>query len=183
MNKEKTYILQKDLPDGSKAGDEYKWLGDPYCYFKNITRSGMNVWIKKIVENNPEWWKLKEEEKPVVVDEVVNFPNEVHFHIKGEWYQVSRERLAEILIAESKGFICIVDEDHVWFRDDEVLKLRQEAFEAARDSAATGIDGFTFEQSLAAIKNDPRYPKQTNEHNALADAKWNKELYKFLTKL
>ena len=24
------------------------------------------------------------------------------------------------------------------------------------------------------------YPKQTNEHNALADAKWNFELYKFL---
>jgi hypothetical protein len=27
------------------------------------------------------------------------------------------------------------------------------------------------------------YPKQTNEHNALADAKWNKELYDFLNKL
>ena len=24
------------------------------------------------------------------------------------------------------------------------------------------------------------YPKQTNEHNALADARWNYELYKFL---
>lgn len=29
----------------------------------------------------------------------------------------------------------------------------------------------------------PNYPKQTNEHNALADAKWNYELYKFLNKL
>lgn len=27
------------------------------------------------------------------------------------------------------------------------------------------------------------YPKQTNEHNALADARWNKELYKFLQSL
>ena len=27
------------------------------------------------------------------------------------------------------------------------------------------------------------YPKQTNEHNALADAKWNFELYKFLKTL
>ena len=27
------------------------------------------------------------------------------------------------------------------------------------------------------------YPKQTNEHNALADAKWNYKLYKFLNKL
>jgi hypothetical protein len=31
------------------------------------------------------------------------------------------------------------------------------------------------------IRNLPYYPKQTDEHNALADAKWNKELYKFLT--
>lgn len=30
------------------------------------------------------------------------------------------------------------------------------------------------------IKDHPLYPKQTNEHNALADAKWNKELYEFL---
>lgn len=27
------------------------------------------------------------------------------------------------------------------------------------------------------------YPKQTNEHNALADARWNYELYKFLKTL
>ena len=27
------------------------------------------------------------------------------------------------------------------------------------------------------------YPKQTNEHNALADARWNKELHKFLNEL
>ncbi len=33
---------------------------------------------------------------------------------------------------------------------------------------------------LSNIKNHPNYPKQTNEHNALADAKWNLELYKFL---
>jgi hypothetical protein len=32
------------------------------------------------------------------------------------------------------------------------------------------------------IKESGNYPKQINEHNALADAKWNFELYKFLTK-
>ena len=31
------------------------------------------------------------------------------------------------------------------------------------------------------MSNHLDYPKQTNEHNALADAKWNFELYKFLT--
>jgi hypothetical protein len=33
------------------------------------------------------------------------------------------------------------------------------------------------------IQDHPNYPKQTNEHNALADAKWNKELYRFLISL
>jgi hypothetical protein len=33
------------------------------------------------------------------------------------------------------------------------------------------------------IKNHPQYPKQTNEHNALADARWNKELHNFIKSL
>jgi hypothetical protein len=33
------------------------------------------------------------------------------------------------------------------------------------------------------IKEHKNYPKQTNEHNALVDAKWNKELYNFLKSL
>lgn len=37
------------------------------------------------------------------------------------------------------------------------------------------------ESWLKSVKNHPQYPKQTNEHNALADAKWNYELYKFIT--
>ena len=41
----------------------------------------------------------------------------------------------------------------------------------------------TFEVGLEKLTTDTRYPKQSNEHNALADAKWNKELYKFLNKI
>lgn len=37
-----------------------------------------------------------------------------------------------------------------------------------------------FEERLECLKNHPDYPKQENEHNALADAKWNLELYNFL---
>lgn len=33
------------------------------------------------------------------------------------------------------------------------------------------------------LKNHPDYPKQENEHNALADAKWNFELYQFLQRI
>jgi hypothetical protein len=33
---------------------------------------------------------------------------------------------------------------------------------------------------LQDVKKHPNYPKQTNEHDALADARWNKKLYEFL---
>lgn len=34
---------------------------------------------------------------------------------------------------------------------------------------------------LKSVKSHPDYPKQQNEHNALADAIWNAELYKFIS--
>jgi hypothetical protein len=42
--------------------------------------------------------------------------------------------------------------------------------------------GYNFDEkgNSYKIQNHTDYPKQTNEHNALADAKWNFELYKFL---
>jgi len=36
---------------------------------------------------------------------------------------------------------------------------------------------------VETIKSTTNYPKQINEHNALADARWNYELYKFLMEL
>jgi len=50
------------------------------------------------------------------------------------------------------------------------------------------VKGFTNLKSfLELVKGqglvDKTYPKQTNKHNALADAKWNKELYEFINNL
>ena len=44
------------------------------------------------------------------------------------------------------------------------------------------INNYSLAAKIELMKTQPDYPKQTNEHNALADAKWNYELYKFLTK-
>ncbi len=38
----------------------------------------------------------------------------------------------------------------------------------------------TMDDALKIIKGNEAYPKQNNEHHALADAKWNKALYNFL---
>ena len=51
------------------------------------------------------------------------------------------------------------------------------------DLKAVSSDNFLNPDWLSDIKNHPDYPKQTNEHNALADARWNRELHKFLESL
>lgn len=40
-----------------------------------------------------------------------------------------------------------------------------------------------FEEMLNMYKEDKSYPRQSNEHDALSDAKWNYELYKFIQKI
>lgn len=40
--------------------------------------------------------------------------------------------------------------------------------------------GMTFDEALADIKTWDTFPTQENEHNALDDAKWNKNLYDFI---
>jgi len=53
------------------------------------------------------------------------------------------------------------------------------------DSSIRGKLGpeFSLKRKLEIMKGCNNYPKQTNEHNALADAKWNKALYEFLNSL
>lgn len=43
------------------------------------------------------------------------------------------------------------------------------------------ISDWTLTQKLTFIKSHKAYPKQTNEHHALADAQWNKELFYFIS--
>lgn len=56
------------------------------------------------------------------------------------------------------------------------------------DSKATkepiyALTGYTLEDALKHIKARENYPKNKNEHHALADAKFDRDLYKFLMKL
>lgn len=43
--------------------------------------------------------------------------------------------------------------------------------------------GTIVKENVSLLKGNKFYPQQENEHNALADAKWNYELYKFLQSL
>lgn len=41
----------------------------------------------------------------------------------------------------------------------------------------------SLEDAIFYFENDPDYPKQTNEHNALSDAIWNRDLHNFLNNI
>jgi len=51
------------------------------------------------------------------------------------------------------------------------------------DEKAVGRMPLSLESNIDFIKKKPDYPKQSNEHNALDDAKWNRSFYRFLQKL
>lgn len=58
--------------------------------------------------------------------------------------------------------------------------LKQSLDEKSLKYSEQSIPFQSQEECLKNLKNRKDYPKQTNEHNALADARWNHELYKFL---
>lgn len=71
----------------------------------------------------------------------------------------------------------------------EIYREKNTPFENIQLQAAYDKAGGIFstmkmkslKESLEIIKNEPLYPRQENEHDALADARWNRNLYHFLT--
>ena len=45
------------------------------------------------------------------------------------------------------------------------------------------LDAIEEQSSCEVLKNHPNYPQQTNEHSAIHDARWNKQLHQFLKSL
>lgn len=85
-----------------------------------------------------------------------------------------------------KGFpkYCI---DLKQMLDEKVDSLKSSDFDKLFDSAKKELalqQDLSFEKKLNIIKNHhPDYPQQKHEHNALADALWNKKLHEFIKKL
>lgn len=62
----------------------------------------------------------------------------------------------------------------IWGNTNRSIKTIGKGQQQEKDKEAT------FNEKLSTLKKLAEYPKQTNEHNALADAKWNKKLHEFL---
>lgn len=66
----------------------------------------------------------------------------------------------------------------------QVMDNKAKTLSGRIDNINNRIVGYNnFKEQLAYIKCRPNYPKQTNEHSAIHDARWNKELYEFLQSL
>ena len=63
------------------------------------------------------------------------------------------------------------------------VDLKQTLDEKAKAIYNTPTSYCSYNSPQDKLVKHVRYPKQTNEHNALSDARWNFELYKFLNEL
>lgn len=167
MNKEKIYILQKDLPD-LKAGAEFRW--ELFNGVEHLYSSSHYSFAQSFILSKPDWFKLKEEEKPRVTRS--NYDEEsVFFYIndKGPSIKVDKERLAEILIAEEKGEVLLYKDWNVvtpqqvltkdlyeqehgvkLFTEKEMVEAKEKAFNAGRSV-------YPHKYSLVETTKDLRY--------------------------
>jgi hypothetical protein len=81
-----------------------------------------------------------------------------------------------------KGFpmYCIDLKQNI---DENIKELSNDYFTIRFGVKFNSLKGNFLDEKLHLIKDCKEYPKQTNEHNALADARWNFELYKFIQQL
>jgi hypothetical protein len=152
MNDRKIYILQKDLPD-YKAGEEFELTIDGYYTAKISCLDGIKgKWPPRYVENNPEWFKLKEEVNRAVIASWFTDNNSFYFTLLNGKdaplppYEISRSRLSEIIIAESKGDLYLDLDEYrreEFFTAQELLTSEEKAFHAGRSYKTLHIDSIS----------------------------------------
>lgn len=109
-----TYILQKKLPDAN-IGTEFH-LDELGCYYHTFGRSG--VFSKEIVENNIEWFKLKERK--------IEW-SEMYLFIKGKSFQIEKD-VAEYIKS-------ILDKKR--YTEEDMRKCFGAGFELSKDYSKT----------------------------------------------
>lgn len=110
----KTYILQKDLPT-AKAGTEFTWDSISNMYKSDSPTDYSSIYYEKSVMQDTEWFKPKDTLKPIITNWYnsgeAGVVTEVRFIVSTseQVFSIRLERLAEIVIAESKGELFIGD--------------------------------------------------------------------------
>jgi hypothetical protein len=73
-----TYILQKDLPDVKAGAKGLVNENGLLCFYENeLTGEPEYFFPKESYENNPDWFKLKEEKKVKLFDQIFYSKNDM----------------------------------------------------------------------------------------------------------
>jgi len=154
MNKNTVYILQKDCLD-AKAGDEFEFSESSDCYSKIGGDCQIDYLSALFVENNPEWFKSKEEvneskpteqapkeeQVPIKVKDIFdgikikNLPFGKYYTlvtnnpIPESKYQPIKEAIEWVL---SHPLIDDISDNSNFYTKSELLQARRDAFDAAR---------------------------------------------------
>lgn len=151
-----------------------------YEYFKNS-----NVW-----KNNIKWFRKLLDKygktNSQIAQEVFEFISQDTITLeKAKYYDINYKNI------ELYGYYSAYDHVSLCWLFGKMKELpngfpmytkdlKQELDEQALKEVSENAQKENIEQVLNSWKRFDIYPKQENEHNALSDAKWNYELYKFL---
>lgn len=190
---------KSDLPGINRSTEKRYWIRDnvlrliwnenyidvfgcntpPFCY------EGMKVMISKIGKRNDQ-----------IAHEVLRFVMPEHAGAYDGWIHKVNGYMVKDIYLNPQFYGYYSDYDWVVFCwlfgkmidlpkgfqmycRDLKQELDKEVFSIWLSKRSNGST-ISFEEQLSIVKSDPRYPKQVNKHNALADARWNKGLHRFI---
>lgn len=175
--KMKTYILLKDLPN-VKAGAKSEYKNEHFCF----DEAGVGYAFKeKEIADNPEWFKEKEE-KPTITDwynDGIDAKNPCNpragisfeFNNNLKPIYISKERLAELLIAENKGELFIdTKEDRNekrgrLYTQKELLEAEEKAFNNAQLLVKhSSFDSNELEYEFKTVRDYRNYVSRNKDH-------------------
>ena len=159
-----------------KEIDNYKGFTDPiYDLELSFNYSCLKRLIKKYGKSNKQ---IAEDIKDFVFKgqgQKIRFDNSIQFYgYYSDYDWVVFCWLFGKMIDLPKGFpMYCIDLKQVLDEKESKLNFQNNTF----------VINNNVYKNISKLKQLPNYPKQTNEHNALADARWNKQLYNFLNTL
>lgn len=154
--KDKVYVLQKDTVRSTFSHDIVLKRGEEVTFngYNYETKDGWGF-SKCFVENNTFFFKLRESVKPIVSFIGLTIENNVSYDICYEGglvidnNSITKERLAEILIAESKNLLVIsYNKSEIKYikkdkrRIKEVLSLEDAIILAEKKGNKNGLEEF-----------------------------------------
>ena len=129
-------------------------------------------------------WKSNKQ----IAEDIVNFCGAVEIPVDANWSALIKENGGESVVQRGNPEFYAYYADYDWVLFCSLFGTMMDlpnGFPMYCNDLKQSLDEKgsyykKYRQGNPDIESDDRFPKQTNEHNALDDARWNYKLYKFL---